>query len=63
VVTLRCMCEHKYKVWGELWWVGSQRKWMFYDDLEPSETYYAKGITHCPACGLWLERKNLKVHR
>ena len=63
MVTLRCMCERKYEIWGELWWVGSQHKWMFYDDLEPSETYYAQSISHCPACGLRLERKNLKVHR
>ena len=35
-------------------------EWVFYDDLETSETY-AENITHCPACGKRLQRKNLRA--
>ena len=40
--------------------VGGKHEWVFYDDLETNETY-AENITHCPACGRRLERKNLKA--
>jgi NAD-dependent DNA ligase len=32
---------------------------VFFDDRETSETY-TEWITHCPACGQQLERKNLE---
>jgi hypothetical protein len=40
--------------------VGDKHEWVFYDDLETSETY-AENITQCPACGKRLERKDLKA--
>jgi hypothetical protein len=58
MAALRCPCNQEHKIWGELWWVGGKHKWVFYDDLETNETY-AENITHCPACGRRLERKNL----
>ncbi len=62
MVTLRCPCQERHKIWGELRWVGGHRgyEWGFFDDLEASQTY-AEDITHCPACGRRLERKNLKL--
>jgi hypothetical protein len=60
VAALRCPCEQEHRIWGELWWVGGKHEWVFYDDLETNETY-AENITHCPACGRQLERKNLKA--
>jgi hypothetical protein len=59
VATLRCPCEQKHKIWGELWWTGDKHEWAFVDDLETSETY-TENITYCPGCGRRLERKNLK---
>lgn len=60
MVVLRCTCPEMHKFWGELYWLGSPRgyEWVFFDDLQGSETY-AEDITHCPACGRRLERKNL----
>jgi len=60
MAALRCPCNQEHKIWGELWWVGGKHEWVFYDDLETNETYN-ENITHCPACGRQLERKNLKV--
>jgi hypothetical protein len=58
MVLLRCPCQEKHKIWGELWWVGGGHDWVFFDDLQTSETH-AEQITHCPGCGRQLERKNL----
>jgi hypothetical protein len=60
MAVLHCPCPQKYRIWGELWWVGDKHEWVFYDDLETSETY-AENITQCPACGKRLERKDLKA--
>ncbi len=57
---LYCSCEQKHQIWGEVWWVGEKNNWVFFDDRETSETY-TEQLTHCPACGQWLELKNLKV--
>ncbi len=57
---LYCPCEQKPQIWGEFWWTGEKHAWIFFDDRETSETY-AEWIVHCPACGLRLERKNLKA--
>jgi hypothetical protein len=43
---------------GEFWWMESKHRWVFFDDLETSETY-AEQVEYCPACGRRLERKNL----
>ena len=47
MVLLRCPCQEKHKIWGELWWVEGKHEWVFFDDLETSETH-AEQITHCP---------------
>lgn len=60
MTALYCSCEEKHSIWGELWWVGGKHEWMFYDDVKTSGTY-TKGIVRCPACGRWLERKNLEA--
>ena len=57
---LYCSCEQKHQMWGEVWWVGGNHEWVFFDDRETSETY-TEQLTHCPACGRWLARKNLKA--
>jgi hypothetical protein len=38
---------------------GGKYRWVFFDDFEASETY-AEQVERCPACGRWLERKNLR---
>ncbi len=57
---LRCSCEQKHQIWGEFWRVGGKHGWIFFDDQDWSETY-TEQLTHCPACGRRLERKNLKA--
>ena len=59
MAALYCSCEQKLQIWGEFWWTGEEHKWAFFDDRETSETYTER-ITHCPACGQQLERKNLE---
>ena len=58
MAALHCSCEQKRRIWGEFWWVGEKHEWVFFDDQDWSETY-AQRVTHCPACGRRLERKNL----
>jgi predicted RNA-binding Zn-ribbon protein involved in translation (DUF1610 family) len=60
MVALRCPCGGEHEIWGELWWVGGTHEWVYFDDLETSETH-TEQITHCPGCGRQLERKNLKT--
>ena len=43
---------------GEFWWTQGKHRWVFFDDLETSETY-AEQVERCPACGRPLERKSL----
>ena len=62
MVVVRCPCEQSHDLWGEFWWVGGRYQWVFFDDLETSETY-GEQITHCPECGRELERKNLAIVR
>jgi hypothetical protein len=45
-------------LWGEFWWLEGKHQWVFFDDLETSETY-AEQVERCPACGRRLERKIL----
>jgi hypothetical protein len=58
VVVLRCPCGQGHELWGEFWWIEGEYQWVFFDDLETSETY-AEQVTHCPECGKELERKKL----
>jgi len=47
-------------MWGEFWWVEGRYLWVFFDDLETSDTYREQ-LTRCPECGWELERKNLGI--
>ena len=55
---LYCPCGHTHKLWGEFWWTEARYQWIFFDDVNTSETY-AEQVEYCPACGRLLERKNL----
>jgi hypothetical protein len=55
---LYCPCPGRHKLWGEFWWTEGKYQWVFFDDLETSETC-GEQVERCPACGRWLERKNL----
>lgn len=57
---LYCPCPERHKLWGELWWADEKHRWVFFDDLEGSETY-AERVQRCPACGRRLERKHLTM--
>ena len=57
---LYCPCPEWHKLCGELWWVDEKHRWVFFDDLQGSETY-AEQVDHCPACGRHLERKSLRM--
>ena len=54
MVALRCPCGE------ELWWVGDTYEWVYFDDLNTSETH-TEQITHCPGCGRQLDRRNLET--
>jgi hypothetical protein len=60
VVVVRCPCGQGHDMWGEFWWVEGRYLWVFFDDLEGSDTYREQ-LTHCPECGRELERKNLGI--
>ena len=62
MAALYCSCEQHQPIWGEFWCVGGNYEWVFFDDQERSETYTER-LTHCPACGLRLERRNLDMVR
>jgi len=55
---LYCPCPGRHKLWGEFWWVEGKYQWVYFDDVERSETY-AEQVERCPACRRRLERKNL----
>ena len=55
---LHCPCSERHKLWGEFWWVEGKYQWVFFDDVETSETH-TEQVEHCPACGRQLERKIL----
>ena len=59
MAALHCPCQQGIDIWGEVWWVGGQHRWVFFDDEKASETY-AEQITRCPGCGKTLERKQMK---
>ena len=59
MAALYCSCEQKPQIWAEFWWTRGKHDCVFFDDRETSETY-TEWITHCPACGQQLERKNLE---
>ena len=45
---LYCPRPERHKLWGEFWWKESKYQWLFFDDVETSETY-AEQVEHCPA--------------
>jgi hypothetical protein len=57
---LYCPCPERHKVWGEFWWTEGKYQWVFFDDVDASETY-AEQVERCPACSRRLERKNLSM--
>jgi hypothetical protein len=60
MVVLYCRCPGEHRLWGELWWVEGKHRWVFFDDLQKSETY-AEQVTYCPTCGRLLDRKGLRM--
>jgi hypothetical protein len=60
MVVLYCPCPERHRLWGELWWVGEEHRWIFFDDLQNSETY-TEQVEYCPACGRPLKRKDLRM--
>jgi len=58
MVVLYCPCPERHRLWGELWWAEENHRWVFFDDLQKSETY-AEQVEYCPTCGRPLERKDL----
>jgi hypothetical protein len=53
MVVLYCPCPERHRLWGELWWVGEEHRWIFFDDLQNSETY-TEQVEYCPACAMRL---------
>jgi hypothetical protein len=62
MVVLYCPCPERHRLWGELWWVGEGYRWVFFDDLETSDTY-AEQVEYCPSCGMRLQRRELRIIR
>jgi hypothetical protein len=60
VAALFCSCKQQHPIWGEFWWVEGKYKWVFFDEQDWSKTY-SERLTHCPGCGLRLERMNLDM--
>jgi hypothetical protein len=60
MVVLYCPCPEKHRLWGELWWVEGGHRWIFFDDLEKSETC-AEQVEYFPACGSPLKREDLRM--
>ncbi len=60
MVILYCTCAPRHRFWGELWLVQDDNRWVFFDDLEKSDTY-AEQVEYCPACGSPLERRDLRM--
>ncbi len=57
---LYCPCGQAHRLWGEFWWTQGKYQWLFFDDVDTSESY-AEQVERCPACGRPLERKNLSM--
>ncbi len=57
---LYCPCPGRHKLWGEFWLAEGTYRWVFFDDVDASQTY-AEQVEHCPACGRPLQRKNLSM--
>ncbi len=57
---LYCPCGQAHKLWGEFWWDQGRHRWVFYDDVQTSETY-GQQVENCPACGRHLERNDLSM--
>jgi hypothetical protein len=43
---LYCPCGQTHRLWGEFWWVEGKHQWVFFDDLQTSETY-GEQVEHC----------------
>ena len=60
MVVVRCPCGQGHDMWGKFWWLQGSYSWVFFDDLETSDTYREQ-LMHCPEGGRELERKNLGI--
>jgi hypothetical protein len=60
MAALHCPCQQGIDIWGEVWWVGGEHRWVFFDDEKTSATY-AEQITRCPGCGKTLERTEMRA--
>jgi hypothetical protein len=58
MVVLYHTCAPRHRLWGEFWWVEGEHRWVFFDDLEESDTY-AEQVEYCPSCGKPLVRREL----
>jgi hypothetical protein len=48
----------RHKLWVGLKWIVEEHRWVFFDDLQESDTY-AEQVEYCPSCGKPLERREL----
>ena len=62
MVVLYHPCPKRHRLWGEIWWVEEESRWVFFDDLQASDTY-AEHVEYCPSCGEPLERRELSMIR
>jgi hypothetical protein len=53
-------CPKRHRLWAELWWSEEGHRWVFFDDLETSDTY-AEQVEYCPSCGRPLKREGLRM--
>jgi hypothetical protein len=60
MVVLYHPCPKWHRLWGELWWGEDGHRWVFFDDLETSDTY-TEQVEYCPACGRLLKREGLRM--
>ena len=56
MAALYCPCGQAHKLWGEFWWAEGHYRWVFFDDVETSETYAEESRTALRAAGSWSAR-------
>jgi hypothetical protein len=43
---LYCSRPERHKLWGEFWWMEGKYQWVFFDEVDTSETY-AEQVERC----------------